>query len=183
LRTIQAQINPHSMRVPIGIRLLAFLWDYLIISGYLLLLVGISFIARPLLIPLFTKDPITAELTGFLFITLPVYLYFAICEGSPARASWGKRKMGIAVANMQGGPISIGRSLFRSAIKFIPWELAHFTIWHVVIPSGYPDEMIYTLFAVVYGLAFIFLISPLWNARRQTLYDSIARTVVLYKNR
>lgn len=180
---IKVRVQMNANRVSIGTRILAFLWDYLIISGYLFLLVGISLVARPLLIPLFTADPVSAELTGFLLITLPVYLYFAISEGSPAHATWGKRKMGIVVANVQGGSVCIGNSLLRSALKFFPWELAHFTIWHVVIPSGYPDYLIYTLFAIVYGLVIIYLISPLWSNKRQTLYDRIAGTVVMCKNR
>jgi hypothetical protein len=71
---------------------------------------GISFVAKPVLIPLFTASPLSAELAGFLLITL--------------------------VAGVHGQPIGLGRSLLRSALKFIPWEMAHFTIWHIVIPSG-----------------------------------------------
>ncbi|TCZ74704.1 RDD family protein [Paenibacillus albiflavus] len=170
-----------SKQVPITTRLLAFLWDYILISVYICFLVIIFIVARPLLIPLFTLNPLIAELSGFLLITLPVYLYFAISESTKLQGSWGKRKMGIAVANLNGNPLSLGKSLFRSTLKFIPWELAHFTIWHMAIPSNYPSYVIYTLLALVYGLAFIYLLSPFWSKQRQTLYDRIARTVVIYK--
>ncbi|OPA78710.1 RDD family protein [Paenibacillus selenitireducens] len=168
--------------VSLGTRIIAFLWDYVIITSYIILLIGVSFLIRPLLIPLFTINPISAEITGFLFITLPVYLYFAVCEGSKSHATWGKRKVGIVVTGIYGQSIGLGSSLFRSALKFIPWELAHFTIWHMVIPSDYPNSFIYSLLATVYGLALIYLISPLWSKNKQTVYDLIAGTVIRYKN-
>jgi uncharacterized RDD family membrane protein YckC len=149
--------------VSLGTRIIAFLWDYVIITGYIILLIGISFLIRPLLIPLFTTNPLLAEINGFLFITLPVYLYFAVCEGSKSHATWGKRKMGIVVTGIYGQSIGLGSSLFRSALKFVPLELAHFTIWHMVIPSEYPDSLIYSLLATVYGLVLIYLISPIWS--------------------
>ncbi|GGD59670.1 RDD family protein [Paenibacillus nasutitermitis] len=164
--------------VSFGTRIAAFLWDYLMIAGYIIVLVGISFVARPLLVPLFTTNPLQAEFTGFLFITLPVYLYFALCEGSKFHATWGKRKMGIVVTGNNGQSIGLCTSLFRSALKFMPWELAHFTIWHMVIHSGYADSVIYSLLAAVYGLVLIYLISPLWSKNKQTVYDFLAGTVI-----
>ncbi|MGG3466130.1 RDD family protein [Neobacillus pocheonensis] len=164
-------------------RIIAFLWDYVIISGYLILLFAVSFFARPWLIPLFTASSLSAEITGFLLITLPVYLYFSISEGLKWHATWGKRKMGIVVVGVRGQPIGLGRSLFRSALKFAPWELAHFTIWHMVAPPEYSDYLIYSLLIAVYGLVFIYLISPLKSKNNQTVYDSIAGTVVRSKYR
>ncbi|MDF2716863.1 MAG: hypothetical protein K0R28_3788, partial [Paenibacillus sp.] len=72
--------------------------------------------------------------------------------------------------------------LFRSALKFFPWELAHFTIWHMALPSEYSNYLIYSLLGAVYGLVILYLISPLWSKNKQTVYDSIARTVVRYKD-
>ncbi|WP_258171371.1 RDD family protein [Paenibacillus sp. R14(2021)] len=175
--------HEEGKRASIRIRMMSFVWDYVIISGYLLLLFGVSFLAKPLLVPLFTTSPWSGEITGFLLITLPVYLYFAISEGSKSHATWGKRKMGIVVAGVHGQSIGLGISFFRSALKFLPWELAHFTIWHIVIPTAYGDYLLYSLFAAVYGLALIYLISPLLNTNKQTVYDFIARTVVISKDK
>ncbi|MCK6257337.1 RDD family protein [Fictibacillus sp. KIGAM418] len=165
----------------LGTRIIAFLWDYVIVSCYLSLLFGVSFIARPMLLPLFRESSLSAEITGFLLITLPVYLYFSVSEGSKFHATWGKRKMGIMVVGVRGQPIGLGHSLFRSALKFVPWELSHFTIWHIAIPSEFPDYLIYILLITVYGLVLIYLISPLKSKNKQTVYDSIAGTVVRYK--
>lgn len=168
--------------VSLGTRIIAFLWDYVIISGYIILLIGVSFLIRPLLTPLFTTNPLTAEVTGFLFITLPVYLYFAVCEGAASHATWGKRKVGVMVTGINGQSIGLGSSLFRSALKFFPWELAHFTIWHMVIPSDYSESFVNSLLTVVYVLVLIYLISPLWSKNKQTMYDLAAGTVIRYRN-
>ncbi|GIP38968.1 hypothetical protein J31TS4_22480 [Paenibacillus sp. J31TS4] len=90
--------------------------------------------------------------------------------------------MGIMVTGRYGQSIGLGSSLVRSALKFAPWELAHFTIWHMVLPSDYPESLIYSLLAVVYVLVLIYLISPLWSKNKQTVYDLIAGTVIRYKN-
>jgi uncharacterized RDD family membrane protein YckC len=179
---VEDRMHENVKRVPFRTRIIAFLWDYVIILGYILLLIGVSFLARPLVIPLFTTNPLLAEFTGFLFLTLPVYLYFALCEGSKSHATWGKRKMGIVVAGIYGQPVGLVSSLFRSALKFFPWELAHFTIWHMALPSEYSNYLIYSLLGAVYGLVILYLISPLWSKNKQTVYDSIARTVVRYKD-
>lgn len=167
-------------RVSFGSRIIALLWDYVIILGYLFLLFGVSFLERPLLIQLFTSSPLSAEITGFILITLPVYLYFALCEGSKSHATWGKRIMGIEVAGVHGQPIGLRSSFFRSALKLLPWELAHFTIWHIVTPTEYPEFIIYLLFAIVYGLVIGNLISALLSKNKQTLYDIVAGTVIRY---
>ncbi|MEF3307119.1 RDD family protein [Paenibacillus sp. GYB003] len=176
----ERKLQERSERVSIGARIVAFLLDYVLIAGYLAVLFVVSFPAQPLIKPLFTTSPLTAELSGFLIITLPVYLYFAVCEGSKSHATWGKRKMGIAVAGVRDRPVGLGTSLLRSALKLAPWELAHFAVWHIVIPSELPASLVYTALATVYVLVFAYVISPFWNPRRQTIYDSIAGTVVTY---
>lgn len=166
---------------PIGKRMLACLLDYAIICGYLLVLVGVSFAAKPWLSPLFARDAVTAELAGFDLLTLPVCLYFAISECSKAQATWGKRKMGLVVADVRGRRIGFGRSCLRSAVKLFPWELAHFTVWHMVLPSSVPDFVLYPLLAAVYGFVFAYLISPFIVKTNQSVYDLLAKTVVLHK--
>lgn len=50
-------------------------------------------------------------------------------------------------------------------------RLAHFTIWHMLIPSHFPDILIYSLLAMVYGLVLIYLITPLISKMKQNVYD------------
>ncbi|MDN4522930.1 RDD family protein [Fictibacillus fluitans] len=167
--------------VPFGLRLKAFLWDYIFILAYIILLSGFSFFAQPFLFPLFRESPLSAEITGFLLITLPVSLYFVISEGSPLHATWGKRKTGIIVTDQSNRPVGFGRSLFRTALKFAPWELAHFTIWNMILPSPYSEQSLSFLLISDYVLILIYLISPFINKKNRTVYDFLSGTAIRYK--
>lgn len=173
------QIKSQAGLAPVGARLRAFLRDYLIIAGYLVLLSGLSAASGSRLAGWFTAGPVKAELAGFVLLTLPVLLYFAICEGRGAHATWGKRKGGLAVVRAGGGDIGLSRSLLRSALKFLPWELAHFTVWRMARPSDTPEAVLYALLGVVYGLVLLYLLSPYTNRGRRTVYDLLSGTTVV----
>jgi uncharacterized RDD family membrane protein YckC len=116
----------------------AFALDYLLIAAWLVVVVGLGVLARaavPRLAATISSDPIAAEAAGFLLLTLPVGLYFALSEARPSGATWGKRRMGIGVVAAAGEPPSIGRSVLRTALKLLPWELAHGVIWRFAIPG------------------------------------------------
>jgi uncharacterized RDD family membrane protein YckC len=58
--------------------------------------------------------------------SIPVWLYFALCDASRTGATLGKRAFGVAVAPDGGsGRVSLPRALVRTAVKLAPWELAH----------------------------------------------------------
>ena len=95
-------------------RLLAFLVDWLVIAAWGgLLFGGVMLLTGGT--PPRLSGPWSAQGTGFLGMTLPVVLYFALAESSSARASLGKR----------GGRLPFRASLLRTAIKLAPWELGH----------------------------------------------------------
>lgn len=74
---------------PFKKRIYAFSLDYLVIVLYGIFIVGsISFVFSPFITPLFTNSPIIAQLTGFFMITLPVSLYFILCERSKWQGTW-----------------------------------------------------------------------------------------------
>lgn len=162
------------------IRIYAFLIDYLVIVIYGIFIVGtISIVFRSYIGPLFSSSPVTAELTGFFMITLPVSLYFILCECSKWQGTLGKRKMGIHVVNSVGQRIGIGRSAFRTAIKFLPWEVAHFGIWRLLLPTNLTQITVYVILNAVNLAVIIYLIIPLTNKKRKNVYDWIAGTKVV----
>ncbi|MFZ0477170.1 MAG: RDD family protein [Halobacillus sp.] len=165
-------------------RLYAFLLDYLIIVLYGVLVVGgISFILRSTITPLFSHSPVTAQWTGFLLITLPVSLYFMIGEQSIWQGTVGKRMMGVRVVDQAGRRIGIGRSILRTTIKFLPWEAAHFAVWHLLLPSDFSERTLYFILSAVYITVFLYLILPLTNPKRRNIYDWAAGTVVINTQR
>ncbi|HKI84438.1 MAG TPA: RDD family protein [Candidatus Krumholzibacteria bacterium] len=122
-----------------AVRVKAFLYDYLLILAYLIVLSGIGTFLT--LGPFATKwsdflsSPIRMDLFAFCVSVLPVVLYFAFTESSPAAASWGKRRVGVVVLTRKGEHMSKGRSLARSSLKFFPWQMSHTAMFHI---PGFP---------------------------------------------
>jgi uncharacterized RDD family membrane protein YckC len=161
----------------------AFLLDYGIILVYLgavtlfLVLMNSLFGINQLLY----TDRIRAQITGFFLITLPVTLYFAFGESSVRQATWGKQRLGLMIADHNGNRISFWRSLARTGLKFIPWELAHTLIWQISFTPNQFSQLIIAGFATVYFLIGANIASLIFRKDRQTLYDLLARTYVVGK--
>ncbi|SFE17059.1 RDD family protein [Lentibacillus persicus] len=165
---------------PFKTRIFAFLLDYLIIAAYGIFVVGsISFLFPTYITPLFFRSPAIAEVTGFVMITLPVSLYFILCESSKWQGTWGKVKLGIRVVNKAGDRIEISRSVFRTAFKFLPWEAAHFAIWRLILPNDFPDVAVFVTLIASNMAILIYLISPLTHKSRRNVYDWAAGTKVV----
>lgn len=167
---------------PFKKRIYAFLLDWLVIIVYGIFVVGsISFVFRPYIEPLFSSSTITAELTGFFMITLPVSLYFILYECSKWQGTLGKRKMGIRVVDELGQRIGIMQSIVRTVIKFLPWEVAHFGIWQLILPSTLSEMTVLIILTAVNLAILFYLIIPFTNKRKKNIHDWAAGTMVIYK--
>jgi uncharacterized RDD family membrane protein YckC len=136
-------------------RLAAFAVDWLII----VLWGGLLFGAVMLLSggnPAMTVNPWKAQLIGFVSMTLPVTLYFAIAESSRFGATLGKRVLGLRVRSVSGEQLSGGRSLARNAVKFIPWEFGHL-VAQQAIHAGVEGVPLW-----LYAPMVISMLLPLW---------------------
>ena len=163
-------------------RIYAFLLDWLVIIVYGIFVVGsISLVFQPYIEPLFSRSTITAELTGFLMITLPVSLYFILCECSKWQGTLGKRKMGIRVVDGFGQRIGIVRSIVRTVIKFLPWEVAHFGIWQLILPSNLSEITVLIILTTVNLAILFYLLIPFTNKRRKNIHDWASGTIVINK--
>ena len=159
--------------------------DYLVIAGYLILLAALSLgaLASPaasMLNAALTR-PATAELVGFLTLTTPVVLYFALLEASAWQATLGKRALGIIVAGPAGGQLTVGRALVREAARFLPWEMSHALIWRLALlpaKSSFPGWATIG-FAVVYLIVFAYLVTLFLGSQHRTIYDRLAGSLVL----
>jgi len=114
-----------------------------------------------------------------LSVSLPVWLYFIVMEPSAGQATVGKRLLGLRVARAGGGRIGLGQAVARTALKLLPWELAHVTlllptpIWSDPVANVRPGLW------VAYGLLAASLAAAVLTPRRQTLPDLAAGTVVI----
>lgn len=176
---------PDRTMAPAGlwVRVLAFVVDYLPIAAYLAALVAVgAWLGRssqPLARVLF-GGPVAGEATGFLLITLPVTLYFALFEASSRQATWGKRRTGLMVTDLVGTRLSPLRSIGRTVLKFIPWELAHACIWQISFARDQSSAIYVVGFAIVWLIIGANVVSLLVSPTRQTLYDRVAGTLVVH---
>ena len=159
----------------------AFALDYLIILGYLVAITLFSLLMNSLfgVNQWLFSDRIRAQLTGFLFITLPVSLYFIFGESSARQATWGKHRLGLKATDRDGGRIRFWRSVARTGLKFIPWELAHTLIWQISFTPNQFSQIILAGFAIVYLLIGTNIASLVFRKDRRTLYDLLAETYVV----
>jgi uncharacterized RDD family membrane protein YckC len=157
-------------------RLVGFGIDWLLIGLY----AGLLFLAaRRALQPAFAGSAWRAEAVGFGVLTVPVVVYFAASEASPWQATVGKRWVGVRVIADGGGRATPGRCLTRAAIKFAPWELAHFAIWHAVVrpdPAGHVLGWVFLTLANLLPLSYL---GSLFVGSGRTPYDRASRTRVV----
>ena len=164
------------------IRIYAFAFDYIPIALYLSLLVALGFTvntAFPNISGRLFATPLSSQVTGFLTITLPVTLYFALFESSAWQATWGKRRKNLKVVRADGERISRARAFGRTALKFIPWELAHTRIWQITFTPQEPSPLVTLGFVLVWLLVGANVISLLASKSKQTIYDWLAGTYVV----
>jgi len=110
----------------IGSRVFAFVLDYLVIVLYLMSLVLLGILFRqtfPNSVDFLFNNAFISQATSFILITLPISLYFALLEARGQ--TWGKRQRGLKVARLNGQALGLQLSLERTALKFLPWELAY----------------------------------------------------------
>ncbi len=124
-------------------------------------------------------NPTTAYevwLAAVLSFSLPAWLYFCLCDHATTGATIGKRIMGLQARAIGTGRISLWRALARTAIKLLPWELAHifgFALAEKVSNGVQTAGLIASNLMIIAYLA-IFLAT----GGKRSLHDIIARTEV-----
>ncbi|SDJ58398.1 RDD family protein [Salimicrobium halophilum] len=165
-----------------GRRILAFGFDYLLILLYGIGVVGsVAVLFREPFTSLFTHSPLVAQASGFVVITLPVFLYFSISEGSRHQGTWGKRRLRLLVTDNTGEKLTLGKALLRSGLKFLPWELAHFFIWHAALPSSLPSGVVVAGLVGANLLLVIYVAFPFFEKNSRNVYDLRVSTFVYTK--
>lgn len=163
-------------------RLVAFGYDYLVIASYLAALVAVAAALlrfAPEVPGALFGHPVTGQATAFALVTLPVALYFALSEASPRRGTWGRGRAELAVTDRRGGRVGMGRALARTALKLLPWELAHLCIWQVRFASD-PESPVYLAgFFVVWGLVAVD-VAGLFRGPPRAVHDRLTGTQVVY---
>jgi uncharacterized RDD family membrane protein YckC len=121
--------------------------------------------------------PGARQLVGALTLTLPVALYFAIAEASARQGTVGKLATRLKVTGLGGERLGFARSLLRTGLKLLPWELAHAFV-HRVPKTGEVPAAAWIAFASSLLLAGVYL-AGIVSPRGRPLYDVIAGARVI----
>ena len=171
-----------SEAAPLARRAAAVGLDYLFVAGYVAVavLAGVAILA---LAPDFSNElfgqPLSAEATGFLALTLPVTLYFVLSEASVTGATWGKRWMRLRVVGPGDQRLSLARSLVRSSWKFAPWELAHAGIWQIRFAQGNAGMLAIGLLSASWILVIADVACVVVRRDRRALHDLVSGCTVV----
>lgn len=170
-------------RLPTGIifrRMAAYAVDFLVLSLPLVSWqFGLSRLTGGWPFNLF-QTGLEIEAWILLTISLPAWSYFILTETSARQATLGKRWLGLQVIGPDGGRISKGRALLRTAVKLLPWELTHLSL---MLPtplwsSGSSQEIRAGLLAAN-ALIVLYLVVMFLDGRRRSLDDLAAGTQVI----
>ncbi|WP_033540971.1 RDD family protein [Planococcus sp. CAU13] len=164
----------------VWIRLKAFTLDYILVFLYLCFILLVTTVLVPGLQNYFTGPLGIAQLTGFLLVTLPISLYFAIGDSALFNGTFGKRKMRIQAVDRDERPIGLLRSIFRIFLKFLPWELSHFLVYRLVhLGEGEFPLYLMLIGGLIYLLIFAYILSAIFSKENRSLYDRLSGTKVL----
>jgi hypothetical protein len=81
-----------------------------------------------------------------------------------------------------GKRLSRPRALLRSALRLLPWQIAHTSIYHIPgwpLAPEEPSLMVMAGFVLIYVLVGSYLLSALLSKRHRTPYDWAAGSVVI----
>jgi uncharacterized RDD family membrane protein YckC len=163
-------------------RLIAFGLDWIVIACYMAaLFAGTVFLTGS--VPRLTApyNALHQELVGFLSLTLPVVVYFAIGEYF-FRGSLGKRLMKLRVISGTREGLRLWQVLVRNALKFLPWEMAHYAIHQFIsaqVENRAPGADASVALVGAYLLAGVYVAALLWSKNHRTPYDLSAGTSVV----
>jgi uncharacterized RDD family membrane protein YckC len=117
-------------------------------------------------------------LASITTISLPSWIYFTLSDASPRGATLGKRMLGLGVATTAGSRVGLGRALLRTAVKLIPWELTHATMFALSPRLGTFSALQAGLLTIVYVLLAAYLVVALRNGGTRSVHDLVAGTGV-----
>jgi uncharacterized RDD family membrane protein YckC len=114
-----------------------------------------------------------------LSFSIPVWLYFTLGDHSRSGATIGKKLFRLRVLRVGGSRVSLSRSLARTAIKLLPWEMAHLFGFALAQEVGAVVQGAGLIAANV--LAVVYLIVLLATRGRLSVHDLLVDTNVVSK--
>jgi uncharacterized RDD family membrane protein YckC len=110
--------------------------------------------------------------------SLPAWLYFILSDRFASGATLGKRLLKIQVTDTAGERLTIGRALARTAIKLLPWELAHVSAFALSTDLSRFNQTQSVGVAAANLLTIVYLGIAIATRGRRSAHDYAAGTIV-----
>jgi uncharacterized RDD family membrane protein YckC len=127
------------------------------------------------------QSSINMQLYVLTSISIPVWIYFAYFDSEKSKGTFGKRIFKLEVKDNKNQKISFGKSLLRTILKLLPWEIAHIGIIFPT-PLYYENEPAVRILSYI-GLLLlaIYFISIWTDSKKRSIYDKVIGTIVSKK--
>jgi uncharacterized RDD family membrane protein YckC len=160
-------------------RLVAYWLDFVTLAAILVGFQGLLYLTTAGFPFDYLNQGYQIELWVLATISLPVWLYFILCE-SKKQQTLGKRLLNLKVVDRNQVKPTWKQILLRTAIKLLPWELTHLIIlvpepWYSIEGTPATESFIYLPNAIM----LIYIIALLVGNGRQALQDYVANTMVV----
>ena len=110
--------------------------------------------------------------------SIPAWVYVAVADASPTGATLGKRWLRLRVTRQHGGRIRPMQALGRTAIKLLPWELVHISMFAFQRQLGEFGIVQGVGLTIANTLALAYLLSAALTQGRRSIHDYMAGTLV-----
>ena len=147
--------------------------DYVVIILYALLLFALSALLKDAIdLNLDLGSPWQNQIVSFLLLTLPVFLYFYISEKRNSNSTLGKKALKLKVISDNGNVF------LRNVIKFLPWEVAHIGVHHIVFYNEQQESPIWVWSCLIIPqiVLIVHAFSVFLSKGERSVYDKVAGT-------
>ncbi len=166
-------------------RIAALLIDYALILGWMAIIAAVSAgiaVVTGGYADWLAWGTAVAQLLGFAVLVLPVGIYLFVTESSARQGTVGKRVMRMRVVAGDGSRAPVWRILVRTIVKLLPWEIAHFFVWHTVAAAtgeGVFQPWLIAGLVVADLLPVAYVLTVLLEPQRRGPHDLVAGTRVV----
>ncbi len=109
--------------------------------------------------------------------SIPCWLYFIASDLSAGGATIGKRIMGIRTI-ADTGSIGVIQAIGRTAIKLLPWELTHISMFALSSQLGEFTLTQVVALTLVYALLGVYILTVLLTRGSRSVHDLIVHSSV-----
>lgn len=159
-------------------RLASWGWDYLVVLAWLTLVfvaIGVPQTVGWLDLGRIWSRPVAGDVAVTLLTVVPYLAYLTLTEAGPARATWGKRRVGLRLDG-PGMPAMFAKTLVRNTVKVLPWQLGHMSAMRFAMsdaPTGFAALLFIASMVALSGVVLPVLLG------RVGLHDRLAGTRVV----